>query len=267
MKRYFLFFSISLFILSSCRKADESGGSSLNLLPLTQDVAMGLESVRQIESNPTEYPILDSAKNVAAYAHIERITNTILNSGKIAYRTQFTWKVKLINKNVLNAFCTPGGYIYVYTGLIKYLNDEASLAGVMGHEIAHADNRHSSSQMLNQYGLGVLLQILSGGDNNTLTKMGASLIGLKNSRDHETEADKFSVIFLYPTDYDAEGAKYFFEKLLAEGTTSSKAEEFFSTHPNPDNRVANITAVATTQGTKKGEKFIDRYAQFKALLP
>jgi beta-barrel assembly-enhancing protease len=237
------------------------------LISLDQDKQMGLATVAEIEKNPNEYPVLDSASYPVAYANIYRITKNILDSGGVYYRNEFAWRVKIINKDdVLNAFCTPGGYIYVYTGLIKYLDNETQLAGVMGHEIAHADKRHSANQMVKQYGLSSLVSILTGGNQGSLTTLATNLIGLSFSRTDETEADKFSVKYLNGTSYDARGAKYFFEKLIASGQ-SGGTPAFLSTHPNPDTRVADITAVWECYGSKVGQTFDAQYMAFKASLP
>lgn len=243
-----------------------SGVTSL-LISMEQDKQMGLASVAEIEKNPTEYPLLDSTKYPVAYAHINRITKTILDSGGVYSKDDFEWRVKIINKDVLNAFCTPGGYIYVYTGLIKYLDNETQLAGVMGHEIAHADKRHSANQMVKNYGVSALVSILSGGGQpGALSTLATQLIGLSFSRSDETEADKFSVKYLNGTSYDGRGAKYFFEKLIAAGQTGG-TPAFLSTHPNPETRVADITAVWECYGSRVGQTFDAQYMQFKTSLP
>lgn len=237
------------------------------LISLDQDKQLGLATVAEIEKNATEYPLLDSASNKVAYGHINRIIKNILDSGGVYYRNEFAWQVKIIkNDDVLNAFCTPGGYIYVYTGLIKYLDNETQLAGVLGHEIAHADKRHGAKQMVENYGLQSLLSILSGGNPGALTTLANNLIGLKFSRNDESEADKFSVKYLNSTSYDARGAKYFFEKLITAGQ-SGNTPAFLSTHPNPETRVADITKVWECYGSKVGQTFDAQYMAFKASLP
>ncbi|MES2381760.1 MAG: M48 family metalloprotease [Bacteroidota bacterium] len=266
------------FTLSSCSKDSgptedkcagkyaPSGVTNL-LISLDQDKQMGLATVAEIEKNSTEYPLLDSASHPVAYSHINRITKNILDSGGVYYRNEFAWRVRIIKKDdVLNAFCTPGGYIYVYTGLIKYLDNETQLAGVMGHEIAHADKRHSANQMVKQYGLNALISVLTGGSAGELSTLAANLLLLKYGRDDETEADKFSVKYLNGTSYDGRGAKYFFEKLIASGQGGS-TPAFLSTHPNPDTRVADITAVWECYGSRPGQTFDAQYMAFKASLP
>ena len=89
-----------------------------------------------------------------AYAHLDALRDDILASGEVAYADEFDWETHFIQDDeVLNAFAAPGGYIYVYTGLMRYLEEEDQLAGVLGHEIAHAANRHSTEQLTKQYGI------------------------------------------------------------------------------------------------------------------
>ncbi len=241
------------------------GGAVGVLMGIDQDIQMGQASVSQIEADPATYPVLDSATNHVAYGHIYRIRDNILNSGKVYYKDEFPWKIRIIkDDNTLNAFCTPGGYIYVYTGIIKYLDNEMQLAGVMGHEIAHADRRHSANQMLKVYGVQALIDLFTSGSAHQIAQLGSQLLALKFSRSDETEADDYSVRYLLGTEYDAQGAKYFFQKIS--GTTS--VPEFLSTHPNPDNRVLNIEETWKCLGSGGNTGTFDsRYLEFKNSLP
>src|SRR5690554_3942097 len=206
MKRIIIFsllFSSTLFFMS-CEMTKKSI-SEFNLFTIENDKQLGKEVAMEIESNPQEYPVLDSAKNPVAYRYLYDIRNRILNSGKVEHKNDFAWRLRIINDDqTKNAFCTPGGYIYVYTGLIKYLDSEEQLAGVLAHEIGHADLRHSTRQMTKLYGVDVLLSIVAG-DHKLIKDLTANIIGLKFSRTHETEADEASVTYLCPTDYAAAG--------------------------------------------------------------
>lgn len=267
-------FMLAVFLFAGCAKDKEfkdncggkaPGGLLTLAVSISQDIQMGQASVQQIENNPSEYPVLDSASNPVAYGHIYRIRDNILNSGKVYYKNDFPWRVRIIkDDNTLNAFCTPGGYIYVYTGIIKYLDNEMQLAGVMGHEIAHADRRHSANQMIKAYGVQTLIDILTSGTTQQLAELGANLLALSFSRSDETEADDYSVRYLLGTEYDPQGAKYFFQKI----GSSQGVPEFLSTHPNPDNRVANIedTWKCLGSGGSSGT-FTERYQEFKNSLP
>ena len=164
----------------------------------------------------------------------------------------------------MNAFCTPGGYIYVYTGILKFLDSEDQLAGVMGHEIAHADMRHSTRQMSKLYGVQILLDVLAG-NRQAIKQVTAGLISLKFSRKHESEADAKSVEYLCPTTYNAAGGADFFQKIQELG--GARVPEFLSTHPDPGDRIDHFHNEKTINGCKGEEKYETKYKQMVALLP
>lgn len=262
MKRFIYLLSL-LFVLSSLSSCGSSKG--LNLFSVSQDNELGAQVAQEIESNPAEYPILDSARYATAYKYLYDIRDRILNSGEVRYKDEFAWRLRIVhNDTVQNAFCAPGGYIYVYTGLIKYLDSEDALAGVLGHEIAHADNRHSTRQMTNMLGVQVLLEVLAG-DRALLKDLTASLMGLKFSRNHETEADKASVRYLCNTEYNAAGGAKFFEKIEAQGGVS--IPQWLSTHPSPANRIEVFYNTATESGCSGSGTFKERYQQLINALP
>ena len=258
---FFLLFACTLLSLTSCKS-----GGGVNMYSVSQDKELGAQVNEQILSDPNQFPVLDRNRYGRAYGHIERITSNILNSGQVRYRDNFNWSVKLINDDeTLNAFATPGGYIYVYSGLIKYLDSEDQLAGVMGHEIGHADGRHSTKQATKMMGVQVLSQVLLG-NQQALQQVAAGLVGLKFSRAHETEADELSVKYLCATQYNAAGAAAFFEKLSAAGN-GARQPEFMSTHPNPDNRVQHIHNEAKVRGCSGKSTNQAQYQDFKRSLP
>lgn len=242
-----------------------SQGGGINLFTPEQDIELGKQTEKEIADHPTEYPVLPEKGNEQAYSYIRGITSKLLNTGKVAYRDQFAWNVKIINDDkTLNAFCTPGGYIYVYTGIIKFLDSEDQLAGVMGHEIAHAALRHSTNQMTKLYGLSALTSILTGNANpGLLEQIALGLVSLKFSRGHETDADEHSVIYLCETNYNAAGAAGFFRKLEGKG---GNPPEFLSTHPNPGNRIQNIENKAKAMGCKGSNTNQSEYNRIKAIL-
>ena len=271
MKKLFLVSLICVPVLfAGCKKkdGDNSGGGGFNIFSVEDDKSLGLQVKADIQSNPGEFPILDPLSNQAAYNYLNAIRDDILNSGSVRYRNEFAWEVYIVkNDNVQNAFCTPGGYIYVYTGLIKYLDNKSSLAGVMGHEIAHADKRHSTEQLTKIYGIQTLLDIVLGDNQGLISQVATQLVALSFSRANEKEADDASVDYLCPTKYKSDGAANFFEKLVASGAGSPP--EFLSTHPDPDNRVQNIKEYAQSKGctsTTTQNEEINTYIDFKNSL-
>ena len=215
------------------------------------DIQLGQQVHTEITSDPS-IKILSPTQYPEVYNFLYHIRDGILNSGKVAYKDEFAWEVYVIDDDsTLNAFATPGGYIYVYTGLIKYLDHADDLAGVMGHEMAHADLRHTIRNLQKTYGVQVLLSVALGKDPGALAQIAAQiagqLAGLQFSREYETEADSHSVDYLSGTEYACNGAAHFFEKLTAAGN-SGQPPEFLSTHPNPDNRIENINSKAESIG-------------------
>ncbi|MGB3778416.1 MAG: M48 family metalloprotease [Tunicatimonas sp.] len=237
---------------------------------INQQKELGRQFDSTIVASPAEYPILSETEYPEANAYIQGIFNEILKSDAIDHRDEFNWKIRIIdNDSVLNAFATPGGYAYVYTGLIKYLDQEDDLAGVLGHEIAHAAEEHSARNMERAYGAEVLLSILVGENSSELTRIvtnsATGLLSLSYGRGLETEADEKSVAYLADTKYNCAGASSFFEKLEAEG--GPRQPQFLSTHPNPGNRVENITQTAAGIGCSTQPLNPASYEDFKRMLP
>lgn len=266
-RKLFLSIIISIAVIlsfSGCKK----GG--LNIFSIEDDKNLGAQMETEIANNPTQYPLLSKTIYASSYTYIENLKQTILNGGQLEHANDFVWKLYIIkDDNTQNAFCTPGGYIYVYTGLIKYLDNASSLAGVIGHEMAHADKRHSTEQMTKQYGLDLLVSIVAGTTSaGQVAQIATGLSSLAFSREDEKQADEFSVVYLCPTTYRADGVADFFEKIIASGAPQPPA--FLSTHPNPDNRVTNIhTKKAELACTGNPATFteVNSYATFKASLP
>lgn len=249
------------FVVAGC-----SVVKNFNIFSLEDEKTFGKELYAQIQSDPGEYPVVSEAKNPVLYQHVRRIVNTILNTGKVNYVNDFDWTIEVIDAEVLNAFAGPGGKMYVYTGLIKYLDNEAQLAGVLAHEISHVHWRHSTGQMTKQYGIDVIQQIIAGRSQNQMVQIASQLSGklggLAFSRADETEADATAVMFLSNTDYNPLGVAGFFEKLSADGQ-SGGTPTFLSTHPSPSGRVERIQQEWVKNGSKKGNDFADRYKELQ----
>jgi predicted Zn-dependent protease len=252
---------VVIYTLVSC-KSLKDGWDNLNLFPVSQDVELGKQVSDEIAANQAEFPKVEEKGNEELYQYIRGIVNNILNKGNVEYAKDFAWQLTLINDiNTQNAFATPGGYIYVYTGLIKFLDSEDQLAGVIGHEIAHAAKRHSTKQLTKMVGLQILADAALG-NKETVKQVTTALIGLTFSRAHETQADSMSVIYLCPTEYNAAGASGFFKKIKGQGSPP----EWLSTHPNPSNRIQNIDGKQQALGCKGRNTYNDRYAKMKLLL-
>ncbi len=263
----FSFFSIAcVLLILSC----DSSNPIVALFNPSDDIKLGAQLHAQVEANPQDYPILDETEYAEAYAYIQGLCDQIVETGELDYADEFVWKVHIIDADVLNAFAAPGGYLYFYTGLIKYLDEEDDLMGVMGHEVAHADRRHSVKQMTKAYGVQAVLALALGQNPSEVETILAGLAGqtaiLKFSRDDETDADEFSVEYLANTPHRCDAASVFFQKLEASGQGGG-VPTFLSTHPAPADRVENIQAKADEVGCSTEYFAPDSYAAFKAMLP
>lgn len=219
--------------------------SGINVFSKADDVQLGRDVDNEIRSNPQEYPIYQGDQALKTYIN-QRLFNHILASPQIESKNIYPYQLEIIDKDILNAFALPGGYLYVYTGLLSYLDSEAALAGVLGHEIAHAERRHATQRMTSYYGVSFLLSLILGENPSQIAEIAANLfVGLTflaNSRSDETDADQFSFNYLIDTRYYPGGVKFFFEKMRDDGLVSSQSDKiatFLSTHPDPVDRISN----------------------------
>ncbi len=240
-----------------------------NLFTLKQDIEFGRQLDSTILADPS-YKVLDTVEYASAYNHVNRILNDILNSDDVRYKDKFPWTVRIIDDTVMNAFAAPGGYLYFYTELIHFLENEAEFAGVMAHEVAHADRRHSTLTMTKVYTYSTLIDIILGKNSSKMAEIAAELakgVGtLKFSREYEYEADQYSVRYLEDTEHNPLGIIGFFEKMM-ELQNGGSPPEFLSTHPTDENRITEIKQYWESIGKPMGDYFVERYLEFKNSLP
>ena len=162
----------------------------------------------------------------------------------------YKWQFNLVQDKQVNAWCMPGGLICVYEGILPVTQDEASLAIVLGHEIAHAVARHSAEQMSNQmkqqYGIQIGAAVLGGlgmGANTSsilqaIAAQGFNFANLKYSRNHESEADHMGLIFAAMAGYDPNVAVSFWQRMAQ--LSNNNTAEFLSDHPSDATRIKQI---------------------------
>lgn len=262
------FFLISIFGIVGCEftkkvySKTSDALSDVNIFSYKDDIELGKQLSEEIANSPKEYPVLDKSKNREVYQYVNKLKNVILKSDDLKYRTEFAWDVIIIeNDTILNAFAAPGGYIYVYTGLIKFLEGEDELLGVLGHEMAHADQRHGTRQLTKTYGIAFLLDATLG-NSGAIEQILVGLSQLSFSRSHEREADEYSVKYLCSTNYNAAGSADFFRKMEGQPVPP----EFLSTHPNPEDRVKNIEGLKVELNCSGSNTNVTEYNKIKAKL-
>lgn len=198
------------------------------------------------------------SSNAASTAMVQRVGRRLAsaveaylrNNGAADEIKNFSWEFNLVADKNVNAFCMPGGKIVVYEGLLPVTQDEASLAIVLGHEIAHAVAKHSAEQMSKKirqsYSTQIGSQILgaiagqSVGDlAGAVAQQGFSFANLRYSRDNETEADHIGLIFAAMAGYNPQVAVPFWKRMAALSGNSNQSD-MFSDHPSDAKRIAAI---------------------------
>jgi predicted Zn-dependent protease len=160
-------------------------------------------------------------------------------------RPGVTWTVAVIDDpKTVNAFATPGGYLYVYSGLLLAADDPAEVAGVLAHEAGHVVARHSARQMVNAMGIEAVTQIALGENAGGTAQLAAALAGktllLAHSRSEELEADEFGARYASAAGYDPRGIATFFQKLEAEQGKTPAILTWLSTHPPSAERIQKV---------------------------
>lgn len=226
----------------SCATNPVTGKSELMLLSEADELAMGKQTDPQILQSYGQYD------DPALTAYVAAIGKKM---GALSHRPEVGYSFKILDSDVVNAFAVPGGFVYLTRGIMGYLNDEAELAGVMAHEIGHVAARHSAQQYSKaqaaQLGLGLGSMV-----SETFAKyagaasVGISMLFLSFSRDNEREADDLGVLYSSKAGYDANRMANLFVTLerLAPSEGSNGLPAWFSTHPNPPDRIVAIQKAA-----------------------
>jgi predicted Zn-dependent protease len=220
---------------AAARKPGDPIRPGFNLFSREQDVQLGNEAAQQVRKQ------YQAVQNSFLQNYLKRVGERLANT-KEAKESGFPFNFTLVNEGSINAFALPGGPMFVFTGLMKAVDNEAQLAGVMAHEMSHVILRHGTNQMSKANFLQIpamLAGAAAGG--SLLGQLAQAGIGfglnsalLKFSRTDETQADLLGSHLMAEAGYNPLEMARFFEKL--EGESGSRGSEFFSDHPNPGNR-------------------------------
>ncbi|PKP01841.1 MAG: peptidase M48 [Bacteroidetes bacterium HGW-Bacteroidetes-9] len=240
-----------LLLIVSCSKVPITGRKQFNVVPDNMISQLSLTSYQEfLGQNP---PLPPSDQNVVLVrkvgARISEAVEKYLNDNKMSKKAaSYKWEFNVVASPDVNAWCLPGGKVVVFTGIMPYSKDEAGLAVIMGHEIAHAVANHGGERMSQQMAVvlgGVSLEIALQQQPsqtqdlfNLAYGVGSTLGTLAYSRTHEYEADKLGMVFMAMAGYDPERAVTFWEDMAA--IPGVAPPEFLSTHPNNQNRIKAI---------------------------
>ncbi|RZK54640.1 MAG: M48 family peptidase [Pedobacter sp.] len=239
--------------ISSCSTVPLTGRSRLSLVDdsaLQQQAAIGYQ---QLLSDPTTKVVSTNSANTQMVKRVgakisAAVTQYMNQNGFGEQIKNYKWEFNLIESKEINAWCMPGGKVAIYTGILPVTKDEAGLATVMGHEIAHAIAQHSAeraSQMqLAQVGsaaVGVASSNSKYADYiNAAYGIGGQLTILKYGRSQELEADKMGLSFMAMAGYNPSTAIGFWQRMAQASAGAAKPAAFLSTHPSDESRIAQI---------------------------
>ena len=238
VKKYLSLFLVVFVFLVGCAAHPVTGKREIRLVSTKQEVDLGKATAQQVVN---EFGIYDDPK---LHEYINEVGQKLAN---VSERKEITYSFTVLNTPMVNAFAAPGGFIFVTRGILKELDDEAQLAGVMAHEIGHVVWRHGAKRLEKAFGYSAIVllgEILTKKDLSQLrqyTNFLFSLMLLGYSRKNEFEADNAGVRYSLAGGYDPRGMAGFFEKLKAmEKKPPSKFETLFRSHPPTGDRIERV---------------------------
>ena len=246
----------TIVLVEACAKVPITGRRQFNLVSEGTLMTMAGEEYGKFLGEhqvlPANDPRAQQVKKVGD--RIAAAATKFLNENNAGNRVEgFQWEFNTVDDPTVNAWCMPGGKVVFYTGILPVTADEAGVAVVMGHEVAHAIARHGNERMSSglalQFG-GMALETVIG-ENPTAVQnlflqsfgIGSQLGMLAYSRKHESEADKMGLVFMAMAGYDPRTAPQFWERMSAGGGQSPP--EILSTHPSDATRIRDLNAYMT----------------------
>ncbi len=252
MKKNILLASAIILLFNSCQKNAITGRRSLDLVPESEMIGMSLTEYDKFLTEHKPLPAADVRVTLVQRVGVriqKAVEKYYADKGLSSQLAGFNWAFNVVDEDVVNAWCMPGGKVVVYTGLLPVTKDEPSLSIVMGHEIAHAIARHGNERMsqgmLVQFGGAVLSTALQTKPQVTSQLfqqaygLSTGLGMLKYGRSQESEADHMGLIFAAMAGYDPQVAVPFWERMATMGG-GQKPPEILSTHPSDERRIQDI---------------------------
>jgi len=239
---------IALVVSVACATNPVSGKKEFSLMSEAQELALGQQADAEIRR---EMGVYDNPE-------LQRYVSDIgMRLARQSHRPNLPWTFTVVDSPAINAFAVPGGYVYITRGILPYLEDEAELAGVLGHEIGHVTARHASQQYSRQAGGSIGLAVLSifvpqAAPFQDLSSMGLGVLFLKYGRDDELESDRLGMEYVAANGWDPAAVPRFLSTLARVSAASERGvPNWLSTHPDPASRVGEATPVVAKFASDK----------------
>ncbi len=244
-----------LFVLAGCSEVPITGRRQLSLVPESMITSMSVQEYQQFVSQSKVSS--DPKQN----ATVTRVATKIVQAVEEFEKTQgenrfagYQWQFTVVEDPQINAFAMPGGKVVVYTGILPVAQNDAGLAAVLGHEIAHVFARHGSERMsdallVQMGGMGLDVALQKQPEQTRSLFQSAYGIGsqvgilLPFSRTQESEADHLGTIFMAMAGYDPHEAVSFWQRMSEASKGQAKPPEFLSTHPADATRIRNLESL------------------------
>ncbi|UCG30687.1 MAG: M48 family metalloprotease [candidate division WOR-3 bacterium] len=261
MKRILLVPILLIFVIG-CVTTGPGGKKSLILIPTETEVELGKEVVKEVES--TEKVL----NNSEVQNYVSKVGRKV---AKVCDRKDVTYSFKVLDSEEINAFACPGGFIYIYKGLMKKMDNEAQLAAVLSHEVGHIVARHSIKRLQAIYGYSIVMEVALGEKmGQTARQMvdaAAGVILLGYGRDNEYEADDYGILYAKKSGYNTKGMVQLFEKFKQmEGKPPNTFEKLLMSHPPAGDRISNGNKQIQKIGGTALPYYESEYAAIKAKL-
>lgn len=214
------------------------------LVSQDDEQTLGAEFHRQLLSKPDSFPVFSAGGNASRKALesylngcFARVHDAVPSGDRTAYHDQFRFTI--IDSDVSNAFAVPGGYVYLYTGILKDVRSESELVGILGHELAHITRHHYRDALASQMGVATLAEMLGGGSSQVaqfVSGIFQNLMAMQLSQENEFEADHYGTVYLANTGRNPLGIADFFSRMADQSSVLA----WFSTHPPSSERVQKV---------------------------
>ena len=246
----------ALCVATACATNPVTGERELSLMSEQQEVQLGQQYDVEVRQQMGLY------EDPELQRYVEQIG---MQLARASHRPELPWHFAVVDVPAVNAFALPGGYIYMTRGIMAYLDNEAQLAGVLGHEIGHVTARHAAQQYTKATGgqLGLLalgVFVPEARPFGQIAETGLALLFLKHGRDDELQSDRLGVEYTAKAGWDPQGVPSFLNTLarISEETDRSGVPNWLSTHPQPADRVGKAREAIATVARPTSGLSVDR---------